>query len=56
MSHGGVGYEIISFDYEDGTGDAPREIDLEFRGPMLDLLCLAGIAAFLVVQLVGVAG
>lgn len=31
----GAGYKIISFDYEDGTGDARRDIDLEFRGPLL---------------------
>ena len=33
----GSGYKIISFDYEDGSGDAQRNTDLEFRGPMLGL-------------------
>lgn len=31
----GAGYKIISFDYEDGTGSGRRDIDLEFRGPLL---------------------
>jgi len=33
-----AGYRIISFDYEDGSGDALRDIDLEFRGPLLGVL------------------
>jgi hypothetical protein len=34
----GAGYRIISFDYEDGSGESRQDIELEFKGPTLGVL------------------
>jgi hypothetical protein len=33
----GAGYKVLDFDYESGSGRFDKEIDLEFRGPLLGL-------------------